>query len=185
MVQQAEAVLPLLILPPKAWWEAAAQPGARIGLSERFPKQTFRNRLRISNLAQLGTADHPSSRPHLDFSIPLRHDAGRTGWTARLDGSVPWRKALWRTLQTQWAGLPFWEILGPELEPLVNSNEPLWHKYVHDLNSWMASQWGGTLPALVEERPSVDFSPKHEPWTGAAGISWCEALLREGPALYL
>jgi len=112
-------------------------------LSERFPKQTFRNRLRISNLAHSGTAGDPSLLPHLDFSIPLRHDAGRTGWTARLDHSVPWRKALWRTLQTQWAGLPFWEILGPELEPLVHSDEALWHKYVYDLNHWMASQWGG------------------------------------------
>lgn len=185
MVQQTEAILPLLILPPKAWWEAAAQPGARIGLNESFPKQTFRNRLRISNLAQSNSTIASGSRGYLECSIPMCHDPGRTSWTARLDHSVPWRKTLWRTLQTQWAGLPFWEILGPELEPLIRNEEPVWHRYVLDLNHWMINQWGGTLPPLVNERPTLDFSPKQAPLLDAAGISWCEELFREGPALYL
>lgn len=189
MVHPEEKVLPLLILPGKAWWEAAMEPGAQIGLEEPFPKQTFRNRMRISQRDSHGKKPEFTSEitrlPWLDFSIPMVHDAGRTGWNARLDPSVPWRKHLWRTLQTHWSPLPFWEVLGPEMEPLVLHDEPLWHRYVWNLNAWMAEQWGAALPPLVQKRPTLDFSAKKGQMGGAGGISWTETLLQEGPALYL
>jgi hypothetical protein len=165
------------------------QPGAQIGLDEPFPKQTFRNRIRLSQ--RTGPAHGLSAHSGLDvsdwldFSIPMAHDAGRTGWNARMDPSSPWRKHLWRTLQTHWSPLPFWEVLGPELEPLVLDSEPLWHRYVYQLNSWMAAQWGAALPPLVQKRPTLDFSPKKGILAESGGVSWTETLLREGPALYL
>jgi hypothetical protein len=165
------------------------QPGAQIGLDEPFPKQTFRNRIRLSErtFPSKKTVSHEAygATPWMDFSIPMAHDAGRTGWTARLDPSSPWRKHLWRTLQTHWSPLPFWEVLGPELEPLIHHSEPLWHAYVVQLNGWMAEQWGATLPPLVQKRPTVEFSAKKGVMDGAGGISWMETLLRDGPALYL
>jgi hypothetical protein len=189
MVHPEETILPLLILPGKAWWEAATQPGAQIGLDEPFPKQTFRNRIRLSqrNSATKATTANREleSVAWLDFSIPMAHDAGRTGWNARMDPSSPWRKHLWRTLLTHWSPLPFWEVLGPELEPLVLDSEPLWHCYVYQLNSWMAAQWGAALPPRVQKRPTLDFSPKKGILAESGGVSWTETLLREGPALYL
>lgn len=183
MVHQTEVVLPLLILPPKIWWEHAAQPGVRIGLGESFPKQTFRNRIRLSTgISNRTEGEFPY---YLDFSIPMRHDPGRTARTARTDDSVKWRHLLWKTLQTHWAPLPFWEILSSELEPLIRNEEPIWHAYVLGLNRWMAEQWGSSLPPITDERPTVDFSPKSGICAGEGGISWCEALFREGPALYL
>ena len=189
MVHPQETVLPLLILPGKAWWTAAMQPGAQIGLDEPFPKQTFRNRIRLSQRTGpahgLSANSGLAASDWLDFSIPMAHDAGRTGWNARMDPSSPWRKHLWRTLQTHWSPLPFWEVLGPELEPHVLDSEPLWHRYVYQLNSWMAAQWGAALPPLVQKRPTLDFSPKKGILAESGGVSWTETLLREGPALYL
>jgi hypothetical protein len=165
------------------------QPGAQIGLDEPFPKQTFRNRIRLSQRTgpAHGLSAHSglAASDWLDFSIPMAHDAGRTGWNARMDPSSPWRKHLWRTLQTHWSPLPFWEVLGPELEPHVLDSEPLWHRYVYQLNSWMAAQWGAALPPLVQKRPTLDFSPKKGILAESGGVSWTETLLREGPALYL
>jgi hypothetical protein len=165
------------------------QPGAQIGLDEPFPKQTFRNRIRLSQRTgpAHGLSAHSGldASDWLDFSIPMAHDAGRTGWNARMDPSSPWRKHLWRTLQTHWSPLPFWEVLGPELEPHVLDSEPLWHRYVYQLNSWMATQWGAALPPLVQKRPTLDFSPKKGILAESGGVSWTETLLREGPALYL
>jgi hypothetical protein len=165
------------------------QPGAQIGLNEPFPKQTFRNRIRLSQRTApahgLSANSGLAASDWLDFSIPMAHDAGRTGWNARMDPSSPWRKHLWRTLLTHWSPLPFWEVLGPELEPLVLDAEPLWHCYVYQLNSWMAAQWGAALPPLVQKRPTLDFSPKKGILAESGGVSWTETLLREGPALYL
>jgi hypothetical protein len=165
------------------------QPGAQIGLDEPFPKQTFRNRIRLSQRTGpahgLSANSGLAASDWLDFSIPMAHDAGRTGWNARMDPSSPWRKHLWRTLLTHWSPLPFWEVLGPELEPLVLDSEPLWHCYVYQLNSWMAAQWGAALPPLVQKRPTLDFSPKKGILAESGGVSWTETLLREGPALYL
>jgi hypothetical protein len=165
------------------------QPGAQIGLDEPFPKQTFRNRIRLSQRTGpahgLSANSGLAASDWLDFSIPMAHDAGRTGWNARMDPSSPWRKHLWRTLQTHWSPLPFWEVLGPELEPHVLDSEPLWHRYVYQLNSWMATQWGSALPPLVQNRPTLDFSPKKGILAESGGVSWTETLLREGPALYL
>ena len=169
------AVLPLLLAPPRAWWVASLSPDARIGLLETFPKQTFRNRIRIQQ----------RNGVLLDISLPIVHDAGRTTANVRLEKSG-WERSLWRSLTAAYAYTPFWEVLSPELEPLLCDVPDELLIYSQRIQQWMAWQWGGTLPVIDDSKtPDRDFSPKKGETSGAGGLTLLHELFIHGPALYL
>ena len=144
------AVLPLLLAPPRAWWVASLSPDARIGLLETFPKQTFRNRIRIQQ----------RNGVLLDISLPIVHDAGRTTANVRLEKSG-WERSLWRSLTAAYAYTPFGTCCRPNWNPCF-AMSPTNYLFIHSEsnNGWLGNGVERCPLWMIPRRQTVISLPK-------------------------
>jgi len=92
-------------------------------MEDNFQKQTYRNRAYICN--DLGR--------HM-LSIPIRHVGGSQGRQkykdVKLENTYQWQRQHWRTLQTAYRTLPFFEFYEDEIAPLYERP----YEYLLDFN---------------------------------------------------
>lgn len=85
---------------------------------DSWQKQTYRNRCYI---------DGPNGVLMLNF--PVSHHEKTTTETIQISDSEKWQSRHWEAIKTSYGSSPFFEVLGPELEPF-------YHKEYSSLFNW-------------------------------------------------
>ena len=110
-------------VPDIASFSVIAQHEVCWEMEDNFQKQTYRNRAYICN--DLGR--------HM-LSIPIRHVGGSQGRQkykdVKLENTYQWQRQHWRTLQTAYRTLPFFEFYEDEIAPLYERP----YEYLLDFN---------------------------------------------------
>lgn len=85
--------------------------GARVEAHENFQKQTYRNRAEVMTAAGVRTLTVPVVWDH-QTKMPIRE--------VRIDYTLPWQRAHWRTLGAAYAAAPYFDHYAEKLAPFYD-----------------------------------------------------------------
>jgi len=133
-------------LPPISYFRALAGfDQIKLEAWESWQKQSYRSRSYIYG-------------PHgsMMLNIPIKHNENKERMgTVEISYDTPWQNTHWQAIKTAYGSAPFFEVLGPELEPF-------YQKEINRLIDWN-TELLNLLLSWLQVAPAISFTQDWHP----------------------
>lgn len=152
---QSHAIFPLFYLPPVSYFSALQAHDFEFVIEshEHFPKQTYRNRTRIS-----------SPNGSLDLYIPVVKGAKvhTVVKDVKISYDAKWQRLHWLSMQNSYRNSAYFEYYEDELAPFYHQRFDYLFDYNLELFEWVLKKLKKTTPITFTEEYVKDTSPQED-----------------------
>lgn len=147
MQEQSRDLFPLLYFGPFGYYYKLGKATSPcFCTSERFSKQTLRNRCDLYGANGKLTLSIPVNRP---FGNKTRVDE------VLLSSATPWQAIHWKTIKSAYGRTPYFEHYGPKIEQLVLQEKIHLSDYLLTINKQIMEWLELPLPQLTDTIPGI------------------------------